>query len=116
MNEKRFERFRLLPLTNCYECPHYDYDTKNGKPTVQCELQQKYDQWVYVKKGEYDINVLFPTCPLQPDPSNEEYEGIKQQLREIHHYYADSGSDQKGAKRIVKVLEEHFEWLKPKDD
>jgi uncharacterized protein (UPF0305 family) len=45
----------------------------------------------------------------------DRYEALKQQLREIHHYYYDSGSDQKCAKRIVNILEDHFPWLRPED-
>jgi hypothetical protein len=63
---------RLLPLTNCYDCHHYDYDTtKAGKRRVQCEIQQGYSKWVYVKDGENDVMVLFKTCPLRIEPEED---------------------------------------------
>jgi hypothetical protein len=34
-----------------------------------------------------------------------------QVIREIEHYYADSGSDKICAKNIVRVLHKHFSWL-----
>jgi uncharacterized protein (UPF0335 family) len=79
-------------------------------------MKKKEIEAVHEILAEKDWTITVQLQRIQRLMEDSESERIKQQLREIHHYYADSGSDQKYAKQIVKVLEEHFEWLKPKDD
>lgn len=53
--------------------------------------------------GDYDVK--WEDLELSPPY------GWEQSLREEHHYYKDSGSDQVGALQIVWVLEKIFPFL-----